>query len=62
MLNGLVTVRILAHVGDLHFPDFVNHASIVAFVVNRRNGEDRVQLSHEFLPPAHQIDQPLHVM
>ena len=39
VLDRLVSVRIVAHVHDLHLPDFVNRESIVAIIENRRNIE-----------------------
>src|SRR3546814_4909384 len=40
----------------------VNHLAVIAFVEDRRRGEDRVEALDEFLAPAHQVHQPLNVL
>ena len=62
VLYGLITVGIVAHIHDLHLTDLVDDEAIVAVVEDGREGEDAVKLASESLIPAHEIDEPLHVM
>src|SRR5882724_3524724 len=62
MLDGLIAMCILAHTCDLHFPDLMDHTSIVAIVESRRHDKDRIQHLHKSLPATHQVHQSLYIM
>ena len=62
MLNRLVTMRIIAHIHNLHLLYFMNALPVITVVVNRRNYKYRIQHGHKALLSSHQIDKPLHIM
>jgi hypothetical protein len=43
VLYRLVAMRVLAHVGYLHFADLVDHAAIITIIKYRRHGKYRIQ-------------------
>ena len=48
VLRGLVSVGVVAHVGHLHFGNFVDAEPVVAVVVDRRHDEHRIEHFSEF--------------
>ena len=57
MLYGLIAVRVLPHVHDLHFTNLMNGKSIIAVIKKWRHHEHRVEHLHELFIAPHQIDQ-----
>ena len=62
MLRGLVSVGVVAHVGHLHFGNFVDAEPVVAVVVDGRHDEDRVEHPRESFAFSHQVDQSLDIV
>ena len=62
MLDGLVAVRIVTHVHNLHLADFMDDTAIVAVVENGGHDEDGVEHLVELLATAHQVDESLRVV
>ena len=57
MLDRLVAVGVVAHVHNLHLPDFVNRTAIVAVIEMRRDVEYGIHHLAERLFPAHQVNE-----
>ena len=62
VLYRLVAVGIIAHVHHLHFPDFVNHLSIVGAVEKWRNGEYAVESVNKRFASTHQADKSRYIV
>ena len=62
MLDGLVAMRIVAHIHNLHFTNFVYHEAIIAVVKHRWQGKHRVQHTCKGFLAIHQMNESLHVM
>src|SRR5690606_27580267 len=61
MLNRLISMGILAHVHDLHFPHLMNHTSAFHSFGTRYN-ENRIQHLNKSILSTHQVNQPLRIM
>src|SRR3712207_9062086 len=62
VLYGLVAMRVVTHVHDLHFSYLMNHTAVVAVVENGRHDEYGVHhLIEGFIAP-HEVDEPLRVV
>ena len=62
MLYGLVAVSVVAHVHDLHLPDFVDDTAIIAFVEYRRQHKHGIHHPVEGILAPHQINEPLRIV
>lgn len=62
MLYGLVTVSVVAHIHDLHLPDFVDDTAIIAFVEHRRQHKHGIHHLVEGILASHQVNESLRIM
>src|SRR5664280_819287 len=57
VLYRLVSMRIIAHVHDLHFPNLMDHNAIIRIIEQWRHSKNRIELCNEFLFTSHQVNQ-----
>ena len=56
MLNRLIPMSVLTHIGNLHLPDFMDYLPVVALIKYRRQREYFIQLSSKFLITSHEVN------
>ena len=62
MLDGLITMCIIAHIGDFHFPNFVNDVAVITVVEYGRQGKYGIKHPDKGLLASHQVYQTLYVV
>ena len=62
MLDRLVAMRIIPHIHNLHFADFMDHTTVIAVIKQRRHIKYGIHHGIETGLSSHQVDQSLRVM
>ena len=62
MLDGLVTVGIVAHIHNLHLAYLMNHSTIIALIKYWWYAENRVEHRREIVFSAHKGHQSCRVV
>ena len=62
MLDRLVAMRIITHIHNLHFADFMDHATVITVIEQRRDIEYGIHHGIETCLSSHQVDQSLRIM